>query len=143
MNNISKIIAFTICLVFINACSSFNQSKSIYKELNGMAGIHSIVDSFVYLVAKDPDIFPYFAKASVTHFKEGFSTHLCYVSGGPCAYEGDSMVDIHTGMQINEAHFNKVVEILISAMQKNDIDYQTQNRLLAKLAPFRKDVIKI
>lgn len=45
-----------------------------------------------------------------------FWTHLCEVAGGPCTYEGDDMVSTHVGMKISEAHFNRVVDLLIAAM---------------------------
>ena len=51
------------------------------------------------------------------------------------------MIDIHTGMNINERDFNRVVELLISAMEESGISYQDQNRVLKILAPSRADII--
>jgi hemoglobin len=62
---------------------------------------------------------------------------------GPCQYNGDTMIDIHTGMNITERDFNRVVEMLIKAMEDEEISYQTQNKLLFKLAGLRDQVIKI
>lgn len=124
-------------------CSSKVTEESLYQQLNGQPGIEKIVDSFIQQIAKDKQIFPYFAKASVSHFRQGFITHLCDVSGGPCQYQGDNMNDIHTGMQITEADFNRVVELLINAMEENKISYPAQNRVLALLAPLRSAIIKI
>jgi hemoglobin len=52
------------------------------------------------------------------------------------------MVDIHTGMNINEADFNRVVELLVLAMEDAGVSYREQNLVLAKLAPLRGEVIK-
>lgn len=123
-------------------CTSNNQPTTLYQKLNGQQGIEAIVDSFINQIATDKQVFHYFAKASVSHFRSGFITHMCDVTGGPCKYQGDNMVDIHTGMQINEADFNRIVELLINAMEENNVNYPVQNQVLALLAPFRAEIIK-
>ena len=123
--------------------TSINSNSILYQQLNGKAGIEKIVDSFIKQIANDPQVIPYFRKASVSHFRQGFITHLCSESGGPCEYKGDTMVDIHTGMNINEADFNRIVELLIIAMEENNVNYRIQNKVLAILAPMRSEIIKI
>lgn len=117
--------------------------NSLYKKIGGHVVIERIVDAFIKRIAQDKDILPYFAKSSVSHFKQGFITHLCATTNGPCNYNGDSMIDIHTGMNITEKDFNRVVELLIASMEDAGIDYQYQNRILKTLAPLRPEIIKL
>lgn len=132
-------------IVLLGACSSPNTSNkaTLYQQLGGESGVETLVDYFIKGIARDEQVLHYFAKANVTHFRKGFILHLCDISNGPCSYDGDNMVDIHTGMNINEGDFNRIVEILIEAMEEVDLPYTTQNRLLSRLAPLRKDVIKL
>lgn len=116
---------------------------TLYQQIGGQAGLERLVDLFIQQIGRDKAILPYFAKANVSHFRQGFITHLCDTLDGPCDYQGDSMVQIHTGMQITEADFNRVVELLINAMTEADIAHTTQNQILARLAPLRGEVIKI
>ncbi|MDZ7683751.1 MAG: group 1 truncated hemoglobin [Gammaproteobacteria bacterium] len=85
---------------------------------------------------------PFFCIPNLERFHEIFTTHLCQLAGGPCDYTGDSMVDIHVGMDIGEAEFNRVVEILLDAMEAEGIPRTAQNRLLARLAPLREEIIR-
>jgi hemoglobin len=62
---------------------------------------------------------------------------------GPCKYNGDSMVAIHTGMHISEKDFNHVVDLLINAMNNQNINHKIQNKILFKMAPLRGEVISI
>lgn len=117
-------------------------STNLYKALGEKAGIEKLVDAFVLRIAKDKQIISYFAKSNVDHFKQGFVQHTCELVGGPCSYQGDNMIDIHTGMNINEADFNRVVELLILASEDVGISYRTQNKLIAKLVPTRTNIIK-
>ncbi|WP_157471022.1 group I truncated hemoglobin [Colwellia sp. PAMC 20917] len=135
------VLVLQLCL----GCSSKNlvPSDELYQDIGGHQGIELLVDAFVKRIVKDKVILPYFAKSSVRHFKQGFINHLCGVVNGPCKYNGDSMIDIHTGMNINEADFNRVVELLIEAMEDVDISYQSQNKILVKLAVLRPEIIKM
>ena len=65
------------------------------------------------------------------------------IANGPCVYTGDSMVQTHAGMNISEAEFNAVVEDLIAAMDTVGVDIGTQNRLLARLATLRPQIVGI
>ena len=141
MRAFKRLLLTTAGVIGLFGCASSQQHQSVYEGLGEMQGIEAITDSFIQHIAKDEDIFPYFAKASVSHFRQGFITHLCDAAGGPCEYQGDNMVDIHTGMNITEADFNRVVELLVLSLQENEVDYPTQNRLLKVLAPVRLQVM--
>lgn len=139
-------------LLSLSACQSIvsetptaksSAKPTLYQELGGSNGIEGLVDEFIKNIGQDKTILKYFAKSSVSHFRQGFISHLCHVSDGPCEYKGDSMVDIHTGMNINETDFNRVVELLVKSMESRDISYPVQNKVLARLAPMRSEVINI
>ncbi len=135
-----KILINSLILWLLSSCASFNQ-QSIYERLGGEQKLSLIVEDFISEIGNDPIVYPYFEKASVSHFRKGIYSHLCDVAGGPCKYQGDSMVEIHTGMNVSEKAFNRLVELLVNALDKNDVDTQTQNRLLSKLAPLRSEVM--
>lgn len=143
MFNYLKSILTVLIIQSLIGCALLTSTEEydLYKNMGGQQGIETIVDTFIKKIPSDEDILPYFAKSSVSHFRKGFITHLCDSIGGPCDYKGDSMIDIHTGMNINERDFNRVVELLISAMEESGISYQDQNRVLKILAPSRADII--
>ena len=117
------------------------QSKNLFTALGGEDGVTALVDNTIILIGSDEQIFHYFADTKISRFQQKLYLHLCEITDGPCTYDGDSMVDVHTGMDINEADFNHLVEILITAMNKSNIKTATQNRLLKRLAPLRDQVI--
>jgi hemoglobin len=119
-----------------------SQQYKLYEKVGGAKGIETLTENFIKEIVNDPQIFPYFAKTNVTHFRQGFQQHLCATLDGPCEYKGDTMEDIHTGMNISESDFNRTVELLINAMDASGIDYREQNLILAKLAPMRGQIYK-
>ena len=130
---------FTVMLV---GCVSSNNG-TLYQQLNGKQGIEKLVESFINQIGHDEQILAYFKQSNVAHFRQGFITHLCSVTDGPCEYKGDNMVDIHTGMNISKKDFNRVVELLINAMDEQQIPQTVQNQILSRLAPLRPEVINI
>lgn len=133
---------FLIFLGLLSGCA--NSTKlSLYQKLDGKAGIGRIVDSFIYQIGNDEQIIHYFERSNIAHFRQGFINHVCMLVEGPCTYDGDSMVAIHTGMHITEKDFNHVVDLLINAMNEQDVSHSLQNDILSRMAPLRDEIIKM
>lgn len=133
---------FLIFLGLLSGCA--NSTKlSLYQKLDGKAGIGRIVDSFIYQIGNDEQIIHYFEHSNIAHFRQGFINHVRMLVEGPCTYDGDSMVAIHTGMHITEKDFNHVVDLLINAMNEQDVSHSLQNDILSRMAPLRDEIIKM
>ncbi|MBU6953795.1 group 1 truncated hemoglobin [Hahella sp. HN01] len=143
LRDATKAIAITLtaATLHLTGCAGVTQDASLYRALGGEQGIARLVDRFVEEISYSEDIAPFFADTDPDRFREKLSEQLCNISGGPCEYTGDSMRDSHSGMSISEADFNKTVDLLINVMNKEGVPYPTQNRLLKRLAPMRKDII--
>ena len=141
MKIFQRIVTIMAVLV-LAACQCMpGGDNSLFDDLGGQPGIDSIVDNFVVDMQHNQAVSPHFEDSNMTRFRDKFSEHLCQLSGGPCNYSGDTMLQIHQGMNINEAQFNKVVELMIDAMDEANVAIGPRNRLLALLAPARPDII--
>lgn len=125
----------------LNACQSLDRQATLYEALGGAKGVEHIVDNFIVEIGYSPTISKHFEKTDLAHFREKQIEHICEVSDGPCQYSGDSMLQSHKNQHITEAEFNQTVDLLINAMNKAGIAQTAQNRLLARLAPMRSDII--
>ncbi|AFJ02211.1 Cyanoglobin, Hemoglobin-like protein HbN [Methylophaga frappieri] len=131
----------TLLILALSGCASQPKQRTLYDDLGGAEGIDQIVSHFINQIGHDPVILPYFADSHVSRFREKITEHFCHISDGPCAYTGDNMVDIHVGMDINEHDFNRVVDLLYNALEQSGVPHPAQNRLIARLAPLRSDII--
>ena len=75
------------------------------------------------------------------YFKARLREQLCAISDGGCDYTGLDMVEAHSGMDLSEAQFNDFVDASRRAMTRAGFAIGVQNRLLARLAPMRGEVI--
>ncbi len=135
-----RIVFALICLT-LSACQTFQSESSLYEALGEQSGVEAIAERFIKLSIKSPNIGHHFDDTNLDRLFEKFSEQLCEVSGGGCRYTGDDMTSVHKGMNISEREFNQVVELMQQAMNELDIPLSTQNRLLARLAPMREDML--
>lgn len=133
------IILFISCT--LAACGSLQTQPPLFQQLGGKPGIAKLTDAFIEAIQYNKQTLPYFLESDINRFRTKFIEQICMISGGPCEYTGDSMTDVHGGMNINEAHFNALVNDLIMAMEAIELPTSTQNQLLSLLAPMRKDII--
>lgn len=140
--NMKTLLRVILPLIFMSlvACST-TSNDSLYAQLGGQTTIEQVVDNFIHEIEFDAVIFAYFKNSDVDRFREKLVEHLCQLTGGPCDYTGDTMAQVHGGMNISEADFNRGVDLFINAMTKADIPHRQQNKVLAILAKTRKEML--
>jgi len=136
-------VVSTLIVATMLACSAIPQldDRPLYEQLGGIEGIERLADRVVRQLAADAVVRDHFKGIDVRRFRTRLAEHLCVVADGPCEYRGDSMLEVHRGMDIDQRAFNAVVEDLIRAMESLRIPTPAQNRLLARLAPMHTDII--
>lgn len=142
---------YLVSLLF-SGCASYQKSETtvdgavsqaddgLYRALGGLEGIEGIADQFLFRLSGNDKIVHFWQNTNIERFRTQFVSHLCELSGGPCRYEGDSMADVHRGMDIRQSHFNSVAETLALAMEDQGIPTAAVNALLARLAPLHDAV---
>lgn len=132
-------IALYIVMLILMGCAT--NSKTVYQQLGGLPKVEEVVDNFITEIEYDAVIFAYFKDSNIDRFREKMIEHLCLLIDGPCEYTGDTMEQVHTGMNISESDFNRGVDLFINAMVKAEVPYAVQNKILAAMAPTREQMI--
>lgn len=140
MRTLMTLVA-TLIFSLLTACASTPPQDQLYRDLGGQPGVEIIVDNLLDNIAQDDRIFSLFKDTDIDHFRQMLIEQFCNLSGGPCAYTGETMEKSHGGMHITEAQFNALVEDLYRAMERAGTPVAAQNRLVALLAPMRSQVI--
>jgi hemoglobin len=113
----------------------------VYKAFHEEAGIDRIIDDFVGRITTDPRIAERFQNANLARLRLELKQQVCYLTGGPCAYSGKDMKTAHQSMGLQNLDFNALAEDLQLAMDKEQVSFAAQNRLLAKLAPMQRVIV--
>ncbi len=131
-------IAFT--LFTFTGCANVG-TNNLYTDLGGKEGVDKLVRSIVELSHNDPGIKVHFDGIDDDNLITQLNAQICMLADGGCTYEGLEMLDAHAGMELTEAEFDIFVDVVIKAMEANNISFSAQNRLLALFAPMRRDII--
>lgn len=115
---------------------------ALYRALGGTEGIRAIVQRTADLSFEDELLYEQFKHTNKDRLVRLITDQICELTGGPCNYRGLNMVKAHIKLGITTLEFNVFAELLQQAMREADIDYRTQNKLLALLAPMKRDIVE-
>jgi len=115
---------------------------SDYQRIGGGRAVSAVVDRFYESVLADPQLAPFFVDTDLNRLKRHQVLLISQVMGGPADYDGQSLREAHSGMDINSAHFGRVVTHLVAALQEASVPDDVIGRLGAQLGEAEKDVVQ-
>jgi hemoglobin len=127
-------VAMTLVLLTATGGMADAADSTLFAAMGGEGVLKAAVDDFADIVEADDRINFTFADTNISKFKQLLYDQLCELSGGPCHYAGR---DMHT-----TAEFNALAEDLYLALGKAGVAYRQQNKLMALLAPMKRQIVK-
>jgi len=137
-----RLLSFFLIVLLAGCAQHPPKDDSLYQGLGQRAGIQRIVEGMLIIAVKDQRIGEHFKKIDIVRLRDKLVEQLCVEAGGPCKYTGDTMAESHKGQNLTRSDFNALVEDLIESMDAEGISVPNQNRLIARLAPMRGEVIE-
>lgn len=135
--------AQTLCAtLLLGASFSAHAYGTLFEQMGGETKLRPAIDELVSIMLDDDRINFVFAETDLAKFKSLLYDQLCQVSDGPCTYKGRDMFTAHKKLKVRSAQFNALTEDLYRAMSRVGIAYRLQNKLIARLAPMQRDIVK-
>ena len=119
------------------------ESGTLFVHLGGGAGVEAIASQLIDAAVADPKLGRSFKDSNLRRVKQHLAEQFCQLSGGGCAYTGDDMREVHAGHDISESEFYGLVDLLNGIMKTRGIALNDRNRLLALLAPMKRDIVRV
>ncbi len=116
-------------------------ARTLYEALGGEPVMSRVVIRMVDRASIDPRIAHTFDNTNLDRLKRLLVQQICNLTGGGCPVRERTMGAAHAHLELTELHFNALVEILQDAMDRERIPFHTQNRLLALLAPMKREIV--
>lgn len=114
----------------------------LYQTFGQRDGIERIMARTADLAFTDPRTAKQFEQTRKDRLIGLLTDQVCEALGGPCVYKGLNMKKAHVKLGITEAEFNALVEQLQQAMDEAGVPFHAQNKLLAVLAPMKRDMVE-
>ena len=132
---------FLTLLPFVSSAAETNPAPSLYLRLGGKAVVDVVVAQALAQVAADPAVNKSFKGVDLKKLDAKVAEQFCALTAGGCKYSGDSMKDVHAGLDITEREFYALVEALRQSLDANGVREKEKNELLRILAPMKHDVV--
>lgn len=100
-----------------------------------------VVNFYDNYVLKDPLVSHFFKNTDMDKQKVMQTSFVSFALGGPVKYSGKSMKKAHENMQINETHFNKIVEYLGKSLVDNGMSNEDIQKVVELLSPLKDDIV--
>ena len=136
------IAAIALLNILLSGCAS-TEKQSLYHEIGGHKTLNTVYGVAITRIYTDPVIGHYFKGVPKKHLRDQLVLQTCELIGGPCKYDGKTMLESHTGLNIKEREFYILVEYVQGAMRDVGLTYQQENRILKKLAPIKYQTVNL
>lgn len=119
---------------------------SLYERLGGTGGIRALVDDLVDAHMRNPTIRARFLPYAADPARLGvIKAHTCAFleagGGGPAQYEGRSMTDAHTGMNVSEAEYVAAIDDILAVLTAHEIHEDTRKDVLAIVYSLKDQIV--
>lgn len=135
--------AIAAALLAATLCASAATRPTLYERLGGADGVGAIVSTLIDRVVADPRTARSFRGTNPVRIKRHLAAEICQLADGGCSDENDTLREIHAGHDIRADEFNALVEILEDVLRERGVALADRNALLKRLAPLRRDVVRV
>lgn len=119
-------------------------AESLYERLGSSEGIQQIASDALDNHLINPRIKSrYETLGNLEEVRQGAANFFISATGGPDVYKGRNMLATHRGMNIDEAEFMAVVDDILDALDKNNIQQREQEEVLYALYSLRREIILV
>jgi hemoglobin len=120
-----------------------SDGTTIYDRVGGYDGFHQIATDILALHHANPILERRYGHSPKTDAEliPLVTELLCSVTGGSETYTGMSMLQAHTGMNVNAEEFVEVLDDILKALQKNGVSKADQDTILGLNYGLKNDVV--
>jgi len=86
--------------------------ESLYNKYGGFETVSKIVHSLYERLLVSDTLKPYFVGVDTQKVMDHQTKFFCDIMGGPVAFEGKTLAEIHTGMNISNEAYTELSELL-------------------------------
>jgi hemoglobin len=109
---------------------------------HGAAAIRHAVDLFVDRMAADPLTREHFAGVELERLRAHQRAFLVRAIGGASAYSGRSMREAHAGLGIDDAAFDRCIELLEASMREAGVSADVVARAARECRALRGSIVE-
>ena len=135
------VLAISIAAAGCAASSGNSSGGTLYARLGGEPVVSQVVTRSIERAAHDPRTQRSFDGIKLAAVEKSIVQQICFISGGGCKYEGETMAKAHKDLKIRPGEFDALVDIMREEFDAAGVDAGAKNELLKLLAPMKRDIV--
>ena len=135
------ILIASTCVALLSGCATTPPAASLYDRLGGLTAISAVVDRSVDRHVADPRTRRSFEGVNLKALKASIVSQVCNATGGPCQYEGESMIKAHHGLAITPLEFDTAIGHIRASLDELHVGAREQQEFLQIVLPMKSDIV--
>jgi len=134
-------LLFFGAIISLGGCSG---PSPLYDRLGGFVTMEHLGDSLVIEIGNDPVLsrrFKGFSLADVQRQRMANVVFACALAGGPCRYHGAPVDQIHSGMDISDDEFNRMISLFTAAVYRASPDRFAAEAFIVRFEALRPKIV--
>lgn len=115
--------------------------STLYDKIGGKATIEKVVDELHKSIMADSNIKPLFAKTDMAKQRAHQIAFFSLLLEGPKEYAGRPMEKAHTGMNLNDQHFDAIIKYLTSAMTASGVSAEDASAAVTRISSIKGTIL--
>ena len=114
---------------------------SLFEKIGGQPTIEKVVDNFHQRILADASVSSFFAKTDMNKQRTHQIAFFSQLLDGPKAYAGRPMDKTHTGMSLQQSHFDAIAKHLTSAMTSAGVSADDTKAALERVSKLKGAIL--
>jgi hemoglobin len=115
--------------------------SGLYDKIGGQATIEKVVDDLHKRILADSTVQPFFAKTDMAKQRAHQIAFFSMLFEGPKQYSGRPMDKTHTGMNLQDAHFDAIAKHLGAAMAASGVSAEDTTAALDRVSKLKGAIL--
>lgn len=115
--------------------------STLYEKIGGQPTVEKVVDDFHKRIMADSSVSSFFAKTDMNKQRANQIGFFSLILGGPKDYKGRSMDQTHTGMGLQQAHFDAIAKHLTDAMTASGVSGDDAKAAMAEVEKLKPAIL--
>jgi len=116
--------------------------ESLYDKYGGFETVSKVVHGFYDKVLASDSLKPYFEGMDTQRLIDHQTKFFCDIMGGPVAFEGRTLAQIHANMSVTESAFSEVAELLEETFEDFGVEADDIGTLMGIVSDVKEQIVQ-
>ncbi|MEO1378572.1 MAG: group 1 truncated hemoglobin [Cyanobacteria bacterium J06635_10] len=115
--------------------------STLYEKIGGQPTLEKVVDDFHGRIMADASLSGFFAKTDMGKQRTNQIAFFSQILGGPKDYKGRAMDTTHTGMSLQQSHFDAIAKHLTESMTSSGVSADDAKAAMAEVEKLKPAIL--